>query len=62
MSQLEYFPCFFFVNSKTLTNFAMLKNSCNQLRRATELAQPFWPGFFIAQGKSHIYYTTAAFP
>lgn len=61
-SNWNIFHVFFFVNSKTLTNFAMFKNSCNQLRRATVFAQPFWRGFFIAQGKSHIYIYDGCLP
>lgn len=30
----------------------MLKNSCNQLRRATVFAQPFGRAFLFAKGKS----------
>nr|DAR00722.1 MAG TPA: hypothetical protein [Caudoviricetes sp.] len=32
----------------------MLKNGCNQLRRATVLAQPLGRAFLFAQGKSII--------
>ena len=40
----------------------MLKNSCNQLRRATVFAQPFGRAFLFAKGKSHIYIYDGCLP